>query len=186
MAGAGNSVALNLECPGCAIVFALVFAFLFGCADRSAENSKGNPVKSDEAFHNPVDNKTYVAPGGWKSYQPENPRTDEPGKKVKTEQIRLLTSQDDIAARTTVKELASFIQVAERLADESFGKSAKKFQLMVRFNCMPAGHNVKMAHKGDDAPLELLQRFHDGLMAAKKLSVNQGEVAFQIELSINP
>ena len=166
-------------------VFAAAFAALVGCAERPPENKMVKAVNPDEAFHNPVDNKTYVAPGGWKSYKPDVPRPDEPSKKVKTDQVRLLTSQDEIAARTTVKELASFIKEAERLAEESFGNSEKHFRLMVQFNCKPDGHKVKLAHQGD-ATQDLLQRYHDGLTAAKKLPVKGGEVAFQLEMSVRP
>jgi hypothetical protein len=166
-------------------VVAAAVAVLVGCGERPPENKKGKAVNPDEAFHNPVDNKTYVAPGGWKSYKPAVPRPDEPGKKVKTDQVRLLTSQDEIAARTTVKELTSFIKEAERLAEESLENSETPFRLMVQFNCKPDGHNVKLAHQGD-AKQELLQRYHDGLTAAKKLPVRDGEVAFQLEMSIRP
>lgn len=167
------------------VVVTLAIVSLVGCADRPTENAKRKAVTPDETFHNPVDNKTYVAPGGWKLHKPDVPRPDEPGKKVKTDQIRLLTSQNEIAARTTVKELAAFIKEAERLADESFGKAGKGFRLMVQFNCVPTGHKIKLALQGDAAP-ELLQNYQDGLTAAKKLSVKDGEVAFQLELSVNP
>src|SRR5262249_51015190 len=118
-------------------VFAAAVVALVGCAESPPENNKVKAENPDEAFHNPVDNKTYVAQGGWKSYKPDEPRPDDPNSKVKTDQIRLLTSQDDIAARTTVKELASFIKEAERLAEESFRNSEKQFRLMVQFNCKP-------------------------------------------------
>jgi len=142
-------------------------------------------VRPDDAFHNPVDDKTYVAPGGWKSYKPDVPRPDEPGKTVKTDRVRLLTSQSEIAERTTVADLGSFIKEAERLAEESFENSGKSFRLMVQFNCRPDGHEVKLAHQGE-VTKDMLQPFYDGLTAAKKLPVKDGEVAFQLELSVRP
>lgn len=142
-------------------------------------------MSPDEVYHNPVDKKTYVAPGGWKTHQPEVPRPNEPGRKVKTEQVRLLTSEADMTARTDVSAVAAYLKEAERLADVSFGTSGKQFRVMVQFTCKPAGHEIKLAHQGD-ATQELLQAYHDALVAAKKLSVRDGEVSFQLELSVGP
>ncbi len=139
----------------------------------------------DEVHHNPVDKKTYAAPGGWKMYHPDIPRPDEPGRKVKTELVRLLTSEADISDRTTVEDLASFLHEAERLAEESFGNGGRQFRVMVQFRCGPAGHEVRLAHQGD-ATQGLLQGYFDALTAAKKLPVKSGEVSFQLELLVNP
>jgi hypothetical protein len=168
-----------------ALATCVLAALVAGCADRSPQPAKEATVSPDEAYHNPVDLKTYVAPGGWKTYQPKVPRPDEPGRKVKTGQLRLLTSEADLEARTTAAEVAAFLREAERLADESFGKSGRQFRVMVQFNCQPAGHEVKLAHQGD-APRELLQAYYAALTAAKKLPVKEGEVSFQLELSVSP
>jgi hypothetical protein len=131
-----------------------------------------------------VDKKTYVAPGGWKTYRPETSR-EEPGRKVKTKLVRLLTSQGDVAARTTVDDLVTFIREAERRADVAFGQFGKQFQVIVQFTCTPDGHEVKLAHQGD-ATEELLQAYHDALAVAKKLPVKGGDVSFQLEMAVSP
>jgi hypothetical protein len=117
----------------------------------------------DEAYVNPVDQKTYVAPGGWETYQPDSPRAADPlGSKVKTEEIRLLTAQDLIAARTMVEDLAAFCKAVERCAEQLFAESEKGFKVMVQFKCSPSGHEIQMAHQGD-ASQELLQAFYESL-----------------------
>lgn len=155
-----------------------------GCADRPPREKEA-AVSPDEAYHNPLDKKTYIAPGGWKTYQPEAPRSDEPGRKVKIEHVRLLMSEADMAARTDVSAVAAFLKEAESLADVSFGSSGRQFRVMVQFTCNPAGHEVELAHQGDATP-ELLQAYYDALVAAKKLPVRDGEVSFQAELSVGP
>jgi hypothetical protein len=166
-------------------IAAIVIVPLLGCGEHTPKDAKGKAVSPDEVYRNPVDQKTYVAPGGWKTYNPDVPRMEEPGKKVKCDQIRLLTAQDDIASRTTVEALTEFIKEAERLADQSFDKAGKPFRLLVQLYCRPAGHEVKVAHPGD-APQEMLQHYYDALTVAKKLPVKEGEVSFQLELSVNP
>jgi len=42
-----------------------------------------------------------------------------------------------------------------------------------------------MAHKGE-APQDLLEAYYHALTTAKKLSVKNGEVVFQLELSVSP
>src|SRR5688572_7652751 len=55
---------------------AAVLLVLAGCSPKSSPPTE---VKDSEVYQNPVDNKTYVAPGGWKVYLPDNPRPKEPG-----------------------------------------------------------------------------------------------------------
>jgi hypothetical protein len=168
------------------LTLALVLvALVAGCTDRKSPDPLKAALSPDEMYRNPVDNKTYVAPGGWKRYKPEHRQPDEPGRKVKSGGIRLLTPESDLAERTTPEDLAAFIREAERLADESFGKSGKKFLVIVQFTCNPTGHKIKLAHRGD-ATYELLQSYYDALKALKNLPVRHGEVSFQFELSVNP
>jgi hypothetical protein len=159
-------------------------AIIARCANRPPR-AKETAVFPDEVFHNPVDKKIYVAPGGWKTHQPEVPPPDDPRRMVKPEQVRLLTSEADMAARTDVLAVAAFLREAERLADVLFGSSGKQFRVMVQFTCKPAGHEVKLAHQGDVAQ-ELLQAYYEALAAANKLPVRDGEVSFQLELSVSP
>jgi hypothetical protein len=77
-------------------------------------------VSPNEVYHNPVDKENYVAPGGGKTYQPATPRPDQPERKVKVVQVRLLTSEADMADRTVVSEVAAFLGEAERLANVAF------------------------------------------------------------------
>jgi len=140
----------------------------------------------DAVYVNPVDQKTYVAPGGWETYQPgSRPVADQKGKKVRTEQIRLLTAQDDIATRTTVEDLVAFCKEVERRAELSLSKSEREFKVLIQFQCTPAGHKFQMAHQGD-ASQELLQGLHDSLVKMPKLSVRQADVTFQVEVTVSP
>lgn len=151
---------------------------LAGCSQHDTEES--NPV-----YKNPVDHKTYVAEGGWKLYKPNAPQAEKPkpNPKVKLGSVRLLTSEPELAARTSVEALAALIKDVDRMAGEKLGKSNKAFQLLVQFTCRPGGQEIKLAHKGD-APQALLQQFYESLKAIKKLPVKEGTVSFQVDFSI--
>jgi hypothetical protein len=173
----------------------ILAALTIGCGERSSPpagdaTSSGPTVSSDarasdEAYYNPVDKKTYVATNGWEKHYPAAPRTVEPGRKVKAELIRLLTPQADIEARISAAELSAFVLEAERLAEATLGRSGRKFKLLVQFTCNPAGHKVDLAHQGEATP-ELLQAYYDALTAADKPPIKDGEVSFQMELSVSP
>jgi hypothetical protein len=154
------------------------------CSTGVLATDKENRVNSDEIFQNPVDKKTYVAPGGWTNYQPNQPHPIDPTKKVRTNGVRLLVSDADLTARTTVRELTTFIQEAERLANATLGQSISSSKLLVQFTCSPNGHKVEIAHQGEVDPA-LLQSFYDAVLRAKKLLVSSGAVTFQLELSVN-
>jgi hypothetical protein len=156
-----------------------------GCNGRGSDARKETALSSDKVYQNPVDKKTYVAPGGWKKYHPQAPRPEEPGKKVKHEEIRLLTSQRDIAERTTVEELATFIKEVERVAEQSLGTSGTGFKLLAQFDCTPSGHEVRLAHQGEAAQ-NILQGFYNALKGMKKLPVKGGTVSFQVEMAVSP
>jgi hypothetical protein len=150
----------------------------------SCSGTKSAPSRS-EAYENPADGKTYVAPSGWKTYHPEQPTPDAPGTKVKTDQVRLLTAETDIAARTTGDDLATFVKEVQRLSEEKLGKLGRELKVLVQFDCTPEGHTVKLAHQGE-ASQELLQGYQDALQAVKKLPVKEGSVAFQVEMTVRP
>jgi len=156
-----------------------------GCTGRLPSTSKEAATSSEKVYYNPVDKKAYVAQSGWKTYEPETPKPAVPGQKVKSNNIRLLTSEEEIAARTTVPELVAYIQEADRIGIETLGKSNSPFRLTVQFHCKPIGHEIKMAHVGE-APKESLEKLYDALLAAPKLPVKDGEVAFQLEFVITP
>jgi len=164
---------------------AILVALVTSCDAAPPQTVQESGVYPDEVYQNPLDGMTYVAPGGWKTHLPRTPRPDQEGQKVKPERVRLLTSDADILARTTVEDLTILIREAESLADVTLGHSDKRFQIMVQFTCKPSGHEIRLAHHGDATP-EILQAYFDALSAAKNLPVKEGEVSFQIELSVDP
>lgn len=168
---------------------ALRQAMIQGQALTVPATEEGMPLSLEwweESYDNPVDQKTYVASGGWQTYQPQpSGEGDREGKKVKTESLRLLTAQEDIAARTTVQDLATFCKDVERIADQNLGSCDRGFKLLVQFKCTPSGHEIQLAHQGDGSH-ELLQAFHDALKGMKPLTVHQDEVAFQFEMDVQP
>jgi hypothetical protein len=136
------------------------------------------------SFHNPVDGRTYIAPGGWRNYRPDQARPQESAG-VRLESVTLLTAQADFDSRTSEDDLATFIREVVRLAENPLGSAGTQIRVMVQFKCRPDGHDVELAHQGD-APQERLQQYYDALIAAKRLPVSHGELSFLVEISADP
>ena len=140
-------------------------------------------LAQEDTYHNPVDQKGYVAPGGWQTYAPGGgvkPTTE----KVDLDSIRLLQSQDEIASRTSVQELAGFIDRAHKAAAEIFGTYSKPAVILVQFTCVPGRCPPSIASQGDP-PDALLQAYHDKLLTLQPLNCS-GEVKFQFTLKVRP
>jgi len=140
-------------------------------------------VSQEEPYHNPVDKKTYVAPGGWDVYTPDG-GVKPTGENVQLDGVRLLQSQDEIASRTSAPELAAFIDVAHKAAAEVFAAYDKPTVLLVQFTCAPGTCPAQIAYQGDP-PQELLQAYHDKLGQLQPLRCS-GEVRFQFTLRVRP
>lgn len=156
-------------------------AILVGLALDSALFTTG--LAQEETYRNPVDKKTYTAPGGWKSYTPEGPVEVTKGK-VSIAGVRLLQSQDEIASRTTAQELATFLDQAHEAAVGVFASYAKRAVIMVQFTCVPGKCPPTIAYQ-NGPPQELLQAYYDKLARLPPLRVS-GEVKFQLTLQVQP
>lgn len=143
-----------------------------------------------EHFQNPFDGKTYagkthVAQVDSTATPPVSAALDAPERKVKMGTVRFLTLDNELAARTSMEDMATFAIEAHRLAEEHLGKSAQCFTVLVQFTCRSSAHDIQLAHQGD-ASQELLNDYYHALKAAKTLPVREGEVSFQIEMSVDP
>jgi hypothetical protein len=155
----------------------------FELIDMKRLGSTLSRYAQDQTYQNPVDKKAYSAPGGWKTYSPEEP-VQSSAEKVALDHVHLLQNQEEIAARTTVEELASFTKLAEAAASEVFFHYEKPASLLVQFPCTPGKHVVDIASEGEP-PQDLLEAYYDKLIKMKPLRVS-GEVKFQLMLKVKP
>ena len=143
-------------------------------------------MADENTYRNPVDGKNYVAKDGWETYEPQGETNAESSsERIKTAELRLLTTQDQIAERTSVESLATFAKMIEKSAQEAFDTASEKSTVLVQFSCTPGKHDVKLAHQGDVAQ-ELLQNYYDRLQQLEVLPVSAGEVSFQLTIQIAP
>jgi hypothetical protein len=140
-------------------------------------------VAQQETYNNPVDHQAYTAPGGWQSYEPDGD-TSNVNEKITLAEVRLLQSQEEIAARTTVEELAAFVDQAHKIASQVFASYGKSAVILVQFECLPDKCSPRLAYQGSP-PEELLQAYYDRLERLQPLRVTRS-VKFQFTLRVRP
>ena len=100
-------------------------------------------------------------------------------------QVRLLTSQRELAARSSVRELAAFCHEVQRCAQRAIGDRDDAAELVIRMRCTPEGHDVDLSGHGE-MPQPDMQTFFEAVSQLPKPPVQDGEVSFEIELTVSP
>ena len=139
-------------------------------------------IQAQGEYVNPVDKLTYPTSGEFKTYQPAKPR--EQTGRVVTDQIILLTGEDDIKDRTTVEDLTAFLKKAEAEADRELERNKLPAVVLLQFNCLPGRCELKIASQGN-AEQAILQRVYDSVSRLSPLKVS-GDVRFQLQLRVRP
>jgi hypothetical protein len=102
------------------------------------------------------------------------------------DQVRLLTSEDEIAQRTTADDLANFCKNFQKIADAALSKCQTPCKVLVQFTCDPSGHTAQIMHQPKEVDEKLLQEMYEAIDKMEKLLVKAKTVAFQIQLTVTP
>jgi hypothetical protein len=103
---------------------------------------------------------------------------------VTIEQVRLLTPQRELAARSSVRELAAFCHEVARCAQRAIGDLDDAAELLIRMRCTPEGHDVDLSGRGE-VPPPVMKAFFEAVKQLAGLPVQDGEVSFEIELTVS-
>ena len=144
-------------------------------------------LNESDAYQNPVDGKTYVAEGGWRTFGPKAPfgpapETSEPNPAVRLEGVRLLSSPEEFEASVDVQPLAALNEYILGAATEALGVSSSALELLVQCTLSPTSRPAfRFSTKGNVDP-NLLRHFDDLLHASPDLRSRQATVSFQTHL----
>jgi hypothetical protein len=144
----------------------------------------------DQDYVSPVDGRSYRAEGGWDTYEPTTPESAPATSMVTIKKVRLLTPQHELAARSSADELAAFCQEVARCAQRTLGDRDDAAELVIRLRCTPEGHDVDLSSRGEVSQ-PVMQAFFEAaffesVKQLAKLPVQDGEVSFEIELTVSP
>jgi tetratricopeptide (TPR) repeat protein len=124
---------------------------------------------------------------GERLYLPDKPPPKaDANQPVHFDEIRLLTSPDDIATRLTVEDFGKFSKAVGKIAEEVLGKCDKPCKVLVEFTCTPSRHTVKVMHKPKDVDEKPLKELYEALAKIDQLPVKEETVQFQIQFTVTP
>lgn len=132
----------------------------------------------DEIYVSPIDARIYHAEGGWATHTPDQRA---PG--GLSGEIRLLTPENDIVARTSAEELAEFCRQIKLCAEQMLTRHDGA-DIVLRLRCTPEGHAVDLSGKGE-VPPDVMQAFFDAIKTLPPLRVTDGDVSFEMQLSVS-
>lgn len=149
------------------------------------------PVPTDgSAYKNPVDGKTYDAPGGWHVYRPEEPRAragknGEDGKII-VDGIVLLTDEKTVAKSISAESLAGFIKRIEDAARTTMrtGTRPRDYEMLIQTELTPGNQaNYQIAVRPESLASRQVQSLHEEL---KRLPAPPagGTVKFQLKFTL--
>ena len=97
--------------------------------------------------------------------------------------VRVLTSEEELAARTSVRELTAFCEDIRRSAQQVLGDRGEAAELLLRLQCTPEGHGIQLSGRGE-VPQEVMQAVFEAVRQLPGLPIQGGEVRFEIELEV--
>jgi hypothetical protein len=100
-------------------------------------------------------------------------------------QVRLLTSDSEMAARTSASDLAAFCRQLQLSAAHVLGSHDGETEVLVRLRCTPQGHDAHLATRGDP-PQGAMQALLEAIQQLDRLPVREGEVSLEVLLSLSP
>lgn len=142
------------------------------------------PIKN--SYQNPIDGKTYQTDGTFKKYQngEEVYITDKGKKETKLEKVMLLSSDEDLKANSSVKDITSIIDKTNKIFDELFKNSEKSGKIMIQFELGKKKNEIQFAVR-DDLDLEIMKEFEKRVNAEKYPNSKKDTIKLQIIYKVN-
>lgn len=105
-----------------------------------------------------------------------------PLKKVVTDSVTLLNTEQEFAERVSVGDLAAFLKLAESMAHQVLAANEVPARVIVQFDCVPGRTSITISSRGK-ADAAVLQSLHAMLSKANPLPA-RGSVSFQVSYRI--
>jgi hypothetical protein len=122
--------------------------------------------------------EVYVSPIAAHAYRAEDASAPS---RVSIRHVRVLTSEEELAARTSVRDLTAFCEAIRHSAQQVLGGRDDEAELLLRLRCTPEGHGIHLSGRGE-VPQEIMQAVFEAIRQLPGLPIRDGEVSFEIEL----
>jgi len=142
------------------------------------------PVKN--SYDNPIDNTTYRADGGFKTYQNGNEvfSTSKGERETKLEKVIFLSSDADLKANTSVEDIQIIIDKTNVIFENLFKNSEKSGNIMVQLELGKKKNDVLFALRGD-LDLDIMREFEKQINAVQYPKAKKTSIKLQIVFKVN-
>lgn len=161
----------------------VLFLPLLLCASVQAQQ-EGAPARP--TYYNPIEDTTYHASGGFKTYvNGEEVDSLPPSvRETKLEKLVLLSSNADLEESTSVEDLKTIAYRTTEIFMELFGESKKSGKVMVQFELTQEKNEIQFAVR-DDLDLELMKTFEKRVQGERFPHAKTVPVKFQLIYKVN-
>ena len=137
-------------------------------------------------YHNPIENTTYSAEGGFKTYQKggEVYHTSQGEKETKLEKVILLSSDEELKKNTSVEDIQELMIKTNKIFEALFKDSKKSGKIMIQFELGKKNNSIQFAVR-DDLDLEIMKEFEKRVNKEKYPKTKNGTVKLQLIYKVN-
>jgi len=136
----------------------------------------------ESVYENPIDGRGYVAE--WKMYLPEGGEIDQSERVVQTNNIRLLSTQQDFSENLSVEVLAEFIKATQNNIEQSITTPTERFELLIETVISKEKEpQFQIASQGKVAEQQL-QKIYDGLKKMNGLRSKSTDLKYQVYYTV--
>jgi hypothetical protein len=143
-------------------------------------------VPPTKGYFNPIENTTYNAEGGMKTYQngEEINQTSKGFKETKLERVAFLSSDKELEDNSSLEELKKIILETELIFNELFKNSDKSGKIMVQFELKKENNDIQFAVK-DDLDLDIMKEFEKRVNSTAYPNSKKDPIKIQLLFKVN-
>jgi hypothetical protein len=142
------------------------------------------PIK--KSYDNPIDNRTLITDGSFKSYQNGNEVyiTSQGEKETKLEKVIFLSSDSELKANTSIEDIQTIIEKTNKIFEDLFKKSEKPGKIMIQFELGEKKNIIQFAVR-DDLDLDIMKEFEKRVNEEKYPNSKKSTIKFQVIYKVN-
>jgi hypothetical protein len=143
-------------------------------------------IPTNKVYYNPIENKNYVAGGGFKNYQngKEVSVKSKGEKETKLENVVLLNSDQEIEERSSVEDIKAVIIKTNAIFEELFKDSKKSGKIMIQFELGKKKNEIQFAVR-DDLDLDIMKEFEKRVNKESYPNSKKKTVKLQLMYKVN-
>ena len=140
----------------------------------------------NKKYLNPIENKTYEAENGFKTYQngEEVTSLSKGIKETKLEKVVLLNSDEELRENTSIEDIKSIVDKTNKIFDILFIDSDKSGKIMIQIELKKKKNIIQFAVK-DDIDMEIMKEFEKQVNAEKYPNSKKEPIKIQLIYKVN-